>query len=142
MMQSGKFELEDSKQRVLLVSSYPFSQTSRGMDVLTEAFEREGWNVDHLNFREHFIRLKYHLHKVSRLGVCNLRSHGFHISIGLCGGSPVAYSKSFVRSTSGHWTILSTSPHIALLCLRAVSPYCYCPRCAAKQLIELLEASP
>ena len=46
--------MEDSKQRVLLVSSYPFSQTSRGMDVLTEAFEREGWNVDHLNFPRAF----------------------------------------------------------------------------------------
>ena len=49
-----KSELKDSKRRVLLVSAYPFSQTSRGIDVLTEAFEREGWDVEHLNFPRTF----------------------------------------------------------------------------------------
>lgn len=36
--------------QVLLVSAYPFSHSSRGMDVLTTAFEREGWITSHLTF--------------------------------------------------------------------------------------------
>jgi len=36
--------------RVLLVSAYPFSHSSRGMDVLTQAFELEGWITHHLCF--------------------------------------------------------------------------------------------
>ena len=37
-------------KKVLLVSAYPYSRSSRGMDVLTQAFECEGWDVHHLTF--------------------------------------------------------------------------------------------
>ena len=35
---------------VLLVSPYPFSATTRGMDVLTYAFKESGWETHHLQF--------------------------------------------------------------------------------------------
>lgn len=36
--------------KILLVSPYPYSHTSRGMDVLTRGFDEEGWDVTHLTF--------------------------------------------------------------------------------------------
>ena len=36
--------------KVLLVSPYPYSHSSRGMDVLTRCFEEEGWETHHLVF--------------------------------------------------------------------------------------------
>jgi hypothetical protein len=42
-------------RKVLLVSSYPYSLSSRGMDVLTNCFEEESWSVDHLTFPRMFI---------------------------------------------------------------------------------------
>lgn len=41
-------------KRVLLVSPYPYSISSRGMDVLTNCFEEEGWDVDHLTYPRAF----------------------------------------------------------------------------------------
>ncbi len=38
------------KKRVILVSPYPFTQTGRGMDVLTSVFAGEGWDTTHLLF--------------------------------------------------------------------------------------------
>ncbi|MBN2627423.1 MAG: hypothetical protein JXA95_12215 [Spirochaetales bacterium] len=35
-------------KKVLLVSPYPFSHSSRGMDVLTRCFDEEGWDTHHL----------------------------------------------------------------------------------------------
>lgn len=43
-----------SKKKVLLVSPYPYSISSRGMDVLTNCFEEEGWDVEHLTFPKAF----------------------------------------------------------------------------------------
>ncbi len=37
-------------KKVLLISPYPYSKTSRGMDVLTECFEELNWDTSHLNF--------------------------------------------------------------------------------------------
>jgi len=37
-------------KKVLLVSPYPYSKTGRGMDVLTECFEEEDWDTNHLKF--------------------------------------------------------------------------------------------
>ena len=37
-------------KKVLLVSPYPYSKTSRGIDVLTECFEDLGWETSHLTF--------------------------------------------------------------------------------------------
>lgn len=41
-------------KKVLLVSPYPYSISSRGMDVLTNCFEEEGWDVDHLTYPRAF----------------------------------------------------------------------------------------
>ncbi len=45
-------------KKVLLVSSYPFSKTGRGMDVLTECFEESGWETTHLTFPNVFYTVK------------------------------------------------------------------------------------
>lgn len=37
-------------KRVLLVSTYPYTRSSRGMDVLTEAFQLEEWDTSHMMF--------------------------------------------------------------------------------------------
>lgn len=37
-------------KKVLLVSPYPYTQTGRGMDVLSGLFEEEGWETTHLTF--------------------------------------------------------------------------------------------
>lgn len=42
--------IKEKKKSVLLVSPYPYSISSRGMDVLTHCFDEEGWNVDHLTY--------------------------------------------------------------------------------------------
>lgn len=42
-------------RKVLLVSPYTYSLTSRGMDVLTNCFDEEGWRVDHLTFPRMYI---------------------------------------------------------------------------------------
>jgi hypothetical protein len=41
-------------KKVLLVSAYPYNQTSRGMDVLTECFDEAGWDTSHLTFPKVF----------------------------------------------------------------------------------------
>lgn len=41
-------------KKVLLVSPYPYSISSRGMDVLTNCFEEENWEVDHLTYPRAF----------------------------------------------------------------------------------------
>lgn len=43
--------------KVLLVSPYPYSPSSRGMDVLTACFDKEGWETDHLVFPRVFYTL-------------------------------------------------------------------------------------
>jgi hypothetical protein len=43
--------------KVLLVSPYPYSPSSRGMDVMTACFEKEGWETDHLVFPKVFYTL-------------------------------------------------------------------------------------
>lgn len=45
-------------RKVLLVSPYTYSISSRGMDVLTKSFEEENWQVDHLTFPFMFISPK------------------------------------------------------------------------------------
>jgi len=40
----------NSSNSVLLVSAYPYTQTGRGMDVLTNVFEIQGWDTTHLIF--------------------------------------------------------------------------------------------
>jgi len=42
-------------KKVLLVSPYPYSLSSRGMDVLTNCFDEEQWDVSHLTFPRMFI---------------------------------------------------------------------------------------
>ncbi len=46
--------LASGKRKVLLVSPYPYSHSSRGMDVLTCCFEEEGWDVTHLTYPRFF----------------------------------------------------------------------------------------
>lgn len=41
-------------RKVLLVSPYPYSISSRGMDVLTTCFSDEGWDVSHLTYPRAF----------------------------------------------------------------------------------------
>ena len=45
-------------KKVLLVSAYPYSKTSRGMDVLTECFEELNWDTSHLTFPKVFYTVK------------------------------------------------------------------------------------
>ena len=45
-------------KKVLLVSTYPYSKTGRGMDVLTESFEECGWQTEHLVFPNVFYTVK------------------------------------------------------------------------------------
>lgn len=45
-------------KKVLLVSAYPYSKTSRGMDVLTECFEELNWDTSHLTFPRVFYTVK------------------------------------------------------------------------------------
>lgn len=42
--------IKNSNKRVLLVSPYPYSISSRGMDVLTNCFDEEEWDVEHLTY--------------------------------------------------------------------------------------------
>lgn len=46
------------KKKVLLVSPYTYSLSSRGMDVLTNCFDEEGWDVDHLTYPLTFLSPK------------------------------------------------------------------------------------
>ena len=45
-------------KKVLLVSPYLYSKTSRGLDVLTECFEDLGWETSHLTFPNVFYTVK------------------------------------------------------------------------------------
>ena len=48
----------NSMKRVLLVSPYPYTQTNRGMDIMTLAFEQSGWETHHLVFPNVFYTVK------------------------------------------------------------------------------------
>ena len=45
-------------KKVLLISPFPYSKTSRGMDVLTECFEELQWDTNHLIFPNVFYTVK------------------------------------------------------------------------------------
>ncbi len=49
-------------KKVLLVSPFPYSKTSRGMDVLTECFEQANWQTHHLTFPNVFYTVKKATH--------------------------------------------------------------------------------
>ena len=49
--------MSESK-RVILVSPFPFTRTHRGIDMLTQAFEKAGWVTHHLQFPNVFYSIR------------------------------------------------------------------------------------
>ncbi|OQY37883.1 MAG: hypothetical protein B6229_07330 [Spirochaetaceae bacterium 4572_7] len=66
-----------SSKNVLLVSPYPYSISSRGMDVLTKSFDDEGWNVTHLTFPKAFYTPKVTKPENSKVNTIEARNSIF-----------------------------------------------------------------
>ncbi len=66
-----------NNKNVLLVSPYPYSISSRGMDVLTNCFEEENWNVDHLTYPVAFFTPKVKAPADSKVNMITSKSSKF-----------------------------------------------------------------